>query len=61
MKVKDFINQLNEIGYNDETEIVFNIENEDRETVKDYYCQSIYTMLPFTYNAIGIDLDNKYK
>jgi len=61
MKVKDFINQLNEIGYNDETEIVFNIENDDRETVKDYYCQSIYTIMPFTLNAIGIDVDRIYK
>ena len=61
MKVKDFINQLNEIGYNDETEIVFNIENDDRETVKDYYCQSIYTIMPFTLNAIGVGVDRIYK
>lgn len=61
MKVKDFINQLNEIGYNDETEIVFNIQNDEEETVKDYYCQSIYAMMPFTHNVIGVDIDDKYK
>jgi hypothetical protein len=61
MKVKDFINQLNEIGYDDETEIVFNMQNADRETVTDYYCQSIYTIMPFIYNAIGVDIDRKYK
>lgn len=62
MKVKDFIKQLNELGYNDETEIVFNMENKDEEgTCKDFYCQSIYTMMPFTLNAIGIDIDDKYK
>lgn len=61
MKVKDFINKLNEIGYNDKTEMVFNAKNDDGETVTDYYCQSIYTILPFTYNAIGIDIDKKYK
>lgn len=61
MKVKDFIKQLNEVGYNDETEIVFNMKNNDGKTVEDYYCQSIYAMMPFTYNAIGIDVDKKYK
>lgn len=61
MKVKDFINKLDEIGFDDETEIVFNMKNDDGETVKDYYCQSIYTIMPFTYNAIGIDIDDKYK
>lgn len=61
MKVKDFINKLNEIGYNDETEIVFNMKNEDGDTCKDFYCQSIYAMMPFTYNAIGIDIDDIYK
>jgi hypothetical protein len=62
MKVKDFVQQLNEIGYNEETEIVFNMPNNDKEkTCRDYYCQSIYTMLPVTYNAIGIDIDKTYK
>lgn len=61
MKVKDFINKLNELGYNDETEIVFNLKNEGEDTYKDYYCQSIYTMMPFTYNAIGIDIDDCIK
>lgn len=61
MKVKDFINKLNELGYNDETEIVFNTQNKDEDTCADFYCQSIYVMLPFTYNAIGVDIDRKYK
>ncbi len=61
MKVKDFINKLNEIGYNDETEIVFNLKNENEDTYKDFYCQSIYAIMPFTYNTIGIDIDKKYK
>lgn len=60
MKVKDFIKQLNEIGYGDDTEIVFNMDNGDG-TCKDYYCQSIYGLMPFTLNAIGIDIDRKYK
>jgi hypothetical protein len=37
------------------------MKNDDGETVKDFYCQSIYTMMPFTYNAIGIDIDDIYK
>ena len=61
MKVKDFINKLNELGYNDDTEIVFNLKNEAEDTYKDFYCQSIYTMMPFTYNAIGVDIENIYK
>jgi len=61
MKVKDFIKQLDEIGYSNDTEIVFNMSNDDEETVKDYYCQSIYIMMPFTLNAIGVDIDRKYK
>ena len=61
MIVKDFVNKLYEIGYNDETEIVFNMKNEDEDTCKDFYCQSIYAMMPFTYNAIGIDIDDKYQ
>ncbi len=60
MKVKDFIRQLTELGYNDDTEIVFNMDNNDG-TCRDFYCQSIYTMMPFTLNVIGIDIDNKYK
>lgn len=61
IKVKEFIKKLNELGYNDDTEIVFNMKNNDGETCKDYYCQSIYTMMPFTLNAIGIDIDDIYK
>lgn len=61
MKVKDFINQLNELGYNDDTEIVFNKSNNEEGTCTDFYCQSIYTIMPFTHNAIGIDIDRKYK
>lgn len=61
MKVKDFIWKLEDIGYNDETEIVFDLKNEDGETYSDYYCQSIYTHMPFTLNAIGIKIDKIYK
>lgn len=62
MKVKDFIKKINEIGYNNETEIVFNLSNHDAEnTCQDLYCQLIYTMMPFTLNAIGIDIDKEYK
>lgn len=60
MKVKDFIKKLDEIGYNDNTEMVFNMKNNDGETVTDYYCQSIYIIMPFTYNAIGVDIDRNY-
>jgi hypothetical protein len=61
MKVKDFIHEIEEIGYNDDTEIVFNLTNEDEETCIDFYCQSVYAMMPFTLNAIGIDIDKDYK
>jgi len=61
MKVKDFIRKLEDIGYNDDTEIVFDLKNEDGETYSDFYCQSIYTLMPFTLNAIGIEIDNVYK
>ena len=62
MKAKDFIAQLNELGYDDNTEIVFNMSNNDEEeTIKDFYCQSIYALMPFTYNAIGDDIGSKYK
>lgn len=60
MKVKDFINKLNELGYNDDTELVFNLNNKNENACKDFYCQSIYTIMPFTYNAIGIDINDKY-
>ena len=60
MKVKDFIAKLNEIGYNNETEIVFNLTNEDGITCKDYYCKEIYSMLG-GYNSLGIDIDRKYR
>lgn len=61
MKVKDFIRKLKDIGYNDDTEIVFDLKNEDDKTYSDYYCQSIYTHMPFTLNAIGIEIDKIYK
>lgn len=60
MKVKDFVNKLYEIGYNDETELVFNLKSKDEDTYKDFYCQSIYSFLE-GYNAIRIDIDNIYK
>ena len=60
MKVKEFVKQLYEIGFNDETEIVFNIKNEDSETFADYYCQNMYRFLD-GYNAMGVDIDRKYK
>lgn len=60
MKVRDFMKQLESIGYNDDTEIVFNMcEDDENKTVKDFYSQSVYTMLG--YNAIGIDIDSIYK
>lgn len=62
MKVKDFIEKLEQIGYSENTEIVFNKLNHDKDnTVTDYYCQKIYTMMPFTVSAIGIDIDREYK
>ena len=37
MKVKDFVNKINEIGFNDETEIVFDMRNKDEETYNDKF------------------------
>lgn len=59
MKVKDFINKINEIGFNDETEIVFDMKNDDGDTYKDFYCQSIYSLLG--YDALSIEIDKDYK
>jgi hypothetical protein len=61
LKVKEFIKQLQDIGFDDNTEIIFNMDNDNQETCTDYYCQSVYAMMPFTYNAIGVDIDKKYK
>ena len=61
IKVKDLIRKLEDIGYNDETEIVFDLKNEDGKTYLDHYCQSIYTHMPFTLNAIGIEIGKNYK
>lgn len=61
MKVKDFIRKLENMGYNDDTEIVFDLKNKDGETYSDYYCQSIYTHMPFTLNAIGVEISRDYK
>lgn len=61
MKVKDFINKLEEMGYNNNTEIVFDLKNDNEETYMDFYCQSIYAMMPFTFNAIGIEISRDYK
>lgn len=33
--------------------------NDDAETCTDFYCQSINWMM--TYNAIGVDIGQKYK
>ncbi len=59
MKVKDFIKELEDIGYNEETELVFHVRNKDKKTYKDYYCQHIYRLIG-GYNATGIEIDDYY-
>ena len=61
MKVKEFIQKLNDIGYNDDTEIVFDLKNKDDETYSDYYCRSITSLMPFTLNAISVEITKEYK
>jgi hypothetical protein len=65
MKVKEFIQKLNDIGYNDDTEIVFEIKNEDiailDETYSDCYCKSITSLIPFTLNEIIVEISKEYK
>lgn len=59
MKVKDFIKRIEDIGYNDKTEIVFDLKNQDGKTYTDYYCQSIFGHM-FGLNAISVEISKDY-
>lgn len=37
MKIVEFIDKLNDIGYNEDTELVFNMINDNDDTCIDYY------------------------
>lgn len=60
IKVKDFVQKIEELGYDDNTEIVFDLKNNDEDTYIDFYCQSIYSYL-YGLNAIGIEISRNYK